>query len=67
LSANRGDVRAPGRTARRPLPGQGTPMPPTDLLINRFTGMVMVNGPAWKGLIEEEYGDGIMGEAILTW
>jgi len=23
-------------------------------------GMVMVNGPAWKALIEEEFGDGIM-------
>jgi cyanate lyase len=22
--------------------------------------MVMVNGPAWKALIEEEFGDGIM-------
>ena len=23
-------------------------------------GLVMVNGPAWKALIEEEFGDGIM-------
>ena len=38
----------------------GTPMPPTDPLIYRFYEMVMVNGPAWKALIEEEFGDGIM-------
>src|SRR4051812_47143490 len=35
-------------------------MPPTDPLIYRFYEMVMVNGPAWKALIEEEFGDGIM-------
>src|SRR5206468_3436399 len=40
--------------------GTGTPMPPTDPLIYRFYELVMVNGPAWKALIEEEYGDGIM-------
>ncbi len=40
------------------------PMPPTDPLLYRFYEMVMVNGPAWKLLIEEEFGDGIMGEAI---
>ena len=33
---------------------------PTDPLIYRFYELVMVNGPAWKALIEEEYGDGIM-------
>ena len=33
---------------------------PTDPLIYRFYEMVMVNGPAWKALIEEEFGDGIM-------
>ena len=38
----------------------GMPMPPTDPLIYRFYEIVMVNGPAWKALIEEEYGDGIM-------
>src|SRR5206468_8542408 len=43
-----------------PMRGQGTPMPPTDPLIYRFYELVMVNGPAWKALIEEEYGDGIM-------
>ncbi|WP_342360543.1 cyanase [Terrarubrum flagellatum] len=41
-------------------PYRGTPMPPTDPLIYRFYEMVMVNGPAWKALIEEEFGDGIM-------
>ena len=43
-----------------PMRGQGTPMPPTDPLIYRFYELVMVNGPAWKALIEEEFGDGIM-------
>jgi hypothetical protein len=38
----------------------GTPMPPTDPLIYRFYELVMVNGPAWKALIEEEFGGGIM-------
>ncbi len=42
------------------VPMRGTPMPPTDPLIYRFYEMVMVNGPAWKALIEEEFGDGIM-------
>jgi cyanate lyase len=35
-------------------------MPPTDPLIYRFYELVMVNGPAWKALIEEQFGDGIM-------
>jgi cyanate lyase len=43
-----------------PMRGEGTPMPPTDPLIYRFYELVMVNGPAWKALIEEEFGDGIM-------
>ena len=42
------------------VPYRGTPMPPTDPLIYRFYEMVMINGPAWKALIEEEFGDGIM-------
>jgi cyanate lyase len=42
------------------VPYRGTPMPPTDPLIYRFYEMIMVNGPAWKALIEEEFGDGIM-------
>ena len=42
------------------VPYRGTQMPPTDPLIYRFYEMVMVNGPAWKVLIEEEFGDGIM-------
>ena len=30
--------------------------------------LVMVNGPAWKALIEQEYGDGNhVGESISTW
>ena len=42
------------------IPNRGMPMPPTDPLLYRFYEMVMVNGPAWKALIEEECGDGIM-------
>jgi cyanate lyase len=43
-----------------PMRGTGTPMPPTDPLIYRLYELIMVNGPAWKALIEEEFGDGIM-------
>ena len=42
------------------VPYRGTPMPPTDPLLYRFYELIMVNGPAWKALIEEEFGDGIM-------
>jgi cyanate lyase len=42
------------------VPYRGTSMPPTDPLLYRFYEMLMVNGPAWKALIEEEFGDGIM-------
>jgi cyanate lyase len=42
------------------VPMRGTPMPPTDPLIYRFFELIMVNGPALKALIEEEFGDGIM-------
>ncbi len=42
------------------VPYRGSQMPPTDPLIYRFYELVMVNGPAWKALIEEEFGDGIM-------
>ncbi|MEA2744637.1 MAG: cyanate lyase [Acetobacteraceae bacterium] len=42
------------------VPYRGSPMPPTDPLLYRFYELVMVNGPAWKVLIEEEFGDGIM-------
>ena len=42
------------------VPLRGTAMPPTDPLIYRFYELVLVNGPAWKALIEEEFGDGIM-------
>nr|WP_294503326.1 cyanase [uncultured Rhodopila sp.] len=42
------------------VPSRGTSMPPTDPLLYRFYELVMVNGPAWKALIEEEFGDGIM-------
>jgi cyanate lyase len=42
------------------VPHRGTKMPPTDPLLYRFYELIMVNGPAWKALIEEEFGDGIM-------
>lgn len=42
------------------VPLRGTAMPPTDPLLYRFYELVMVNGPALKALIEEEFGDGIM-------
>jgi cyanate lyase len=42
------------------VPHRGTSMPPTDPLIYRLYELVMVNGPAMKVLIEEEFGDGIM-------
>ena len=42
------------------VPMRGSPMPPTDPLIYRLYELVMVNGPAMKVLIEEEFGDGIM-------
>jgi cyanate lyase len=47
------------------VPYRGTPMPPTDPLIYRFYELVMVNGPALKALIEEEFGDGIMSAIDL--
>jgi cyanate lyase len=43
-----------------PLRGEGVTMPPRDPLIYRLYELVMINGPAWKALIEEEFGDGIM-------
>ena len=43
-----------------PMRGKGASMPPTDPLLYRFYELVLVNGPAWKALIEEEFGDGIM-------
>jgi len=39
--------------------GAGVTMPPTDPLIYCFYELVMVNGPASKALIEEEFGDDI--------
>ncbi|MGC1624394.1 MAG: cyanase, partial [Pseudolabrys sp.] len=36
------------------------PMPPTDPLVYRFYELVLVYGTAWKELIQEEFGDGIM-------
>jgi cyanate lyase len=48
-----------------PMRGTGTPMPPTDPVIYRFYELVMVNGPALKALIEEEFGDGIMSAIDL--
>ena len=53
------DLPRRGSDAQRGSPS-GAPMPPTDPLIYRFFELVMVNSPAWKALIEEEFGDGIM-------
>jgi cyanate lyase len=47
------------------VPTRGSPMPPTDPLLYRFYELVMVNGPALKALIEEEFGDGIMSAIDL--
>jgi cyanate lyase len=47
------------------VPTRGSPMPPTDPLIYRFYELIMVNGPALKALIEEEFGDGIMSAIDL--
>ncbi len=43
-----------------PMRAEGMQMPPTDPLVYRFYELVLVNGPAWKELIQEEFGDGIM-------
>jgi len=43
-----------------PMRGAGVPMPPTDPLIYRLYELIMINGPAMKALIEDEFGDGIM-------
>ena len=43
-----------------PNRGEGMTMPPTDPLMYRFYELVLINAPAWKQLIEEEFGDGIM-------
>jgi cyanate lyase len=43
-----------------PMRGQNSPMRPTDPLLYRFYELLLVNGPAWKELIQEEFGDGIM-------
>jgi cyanate lyase len=52
---------SPGEAAMlSETPMRGMPMPPTDPLLYRFYEMVMINGPAWKALIEEQFGDGIM-------
>ncbi|HRY05976.1 MAG TPA: cyanase [Hyphomicrobiaceae bacterium] len=43
-----------------PNRGAGMAMPPTDPLLYRFYELILVNGPAMKALIEDEFGDGIM-------
>ena len=43
-----------------PVRGEGCVMPPTDPLIYRFYELVQNYGMAWKELINEEFGDGIM-------
>jgi len=46
--------------AAYPHRGEGAVMPPTDPLIYRFYELVQNYGGAWKELINEEFGDGIM-------
>jgi cyanate lyase len=50
-----------------PMRGEGTPMPPTDPpdlpLLRNGDG----NGPAWKALIEEEFGTASCRRSISTW
>jgi cyanate lyase len=53
-------TRLPSRKSYKPLVAMAMAKPPTDPLIYRFYELVMVNGPALKSLIEEEFGDGIM-------
>jgi cyanate lyase len=63
LAAKAGELfdLSPGEIAMlNEVPMRGIPMPPTDPLIYRLYELVMVNGLAWKALIEEEFGDGIM-------
>ena len=43
-----------------PMRGTAAAFPPTDPLLYRFYELILVNGPALKVLIEEEFGDGIM-------
>ena len=53
-------VNRPKSGCWRAVPTRGAPMPSTDPLLYPFYELVMVNGPALKALIEEEFGDGIM-------
>lgn len=53
------------QTLLNEVPMRGMPMPPTDPLIYRFYELIMINGPALKALIEEEFGDGIMSAIDL--
>jgi cyanate lyase len=43
-----------------PIRGEGAVMPPTDPLLYRFYELLQNYGMAWKELINEEFGDGIM-------
>ena len=43
-----------------PVRGEGCVMPPTDPLVYRFYELIQNYGMAWKELINEEFGDGIM-------
>jgi cyanate lyase len=49
------------------VPLRGTQMPPTDPLLYRFYELVMVNGPAWKALIEESSATESCRRSISTW
>ena len=49
-----------------PYRGSLPSLPPSDPLIYRFYELVNVYGTAWKELIQEEFGDGIMSAIDFT-
>jgi cyanate lyase len=54
------NLNGPKQAPRRADAREDTPMPPTNPLIHRFYEGMKAISPAWKALIEEEFGDGIM-------
>src|SRR5262249_58509944 len=58
-AAGRPGTRAMGGASRTRRPARPV-CSASDPLLYRLHELVMVNGPAWKALIEEEFGDGIM-------
>ncbi|MBX6354024.1 MAG: cyanase [Thermoflavifilum sp.] len=48
------------RALTRPPYRGGVPMPPTDPVLYRLYEVILVHGPAFKEILHEEFGDGIM-------